>query len=538
MLGVLGRKQKILSDFSRYSIILNHMPPSSDVYRNLFETTGDGLIINDVETGRVVEANPAAAAMHGYTREEFIGLLPAAYLHPDSQRPFTVDVEAAQPGKMVETIAIHVRRDGSPFHAEVRRTALVYQDRPSILSAIRDVTRRVQAEQLLHQRVEAHTREQSMLLEISRTLASALVLPPGLILEELRKVVEYTHAALFVPEDPELVIKAVCGPQPLSQVVPIRIRIKDPEALTILFNEIRPIRIADVSGADPAAQSLRSLLGDHADLLPAGVKSWMWIPIAVKNHVIASVGVAHERMDFFTAHHATLALTVANQAATTMVNADLYEHARELATLEERQRLAQNLHDAVNQSLFSAGLIAEVLPRLWERDPIEARRSLEDLRRLTRGALAEMRVLLAELRPSTLTDGDLGDLLRLLSNAFTGRTNIPVAVRINGEGSLPAETQVVVYRICQEALNNIAKHADASQVEIELNRDMDRLELHIRDNGRGFVTSELTPPGHYGLGMMRERAETVKAVLTLSSRPGHGTEITLCWREAPKQEDV
>ena len=139
--------------------------------------------------------------------------------------------------------------------------------------------------------------------------------------------------------------------------------------------------------------------------------------------------------------------------------------------LQERQRLAQNLHDAVNQSLFSAGLIAEVLPRLWERDPVEARQSLEDLRRLTRGALAEMRELLAELRPSVLTDSSLGDLLRQLANAFTGRTNIPVSLNIAGEHVLPAEIQVALYRICQEAFNNIAKHAGASRVEIDLQYD-------------------------------------------------------------------
>jgi len=512
------------------------MAPPSNGYRDIFESSGDGLIINDVETERVVEANPAAAAMHGYAREEFIGLLPAAYLHPDCQRPFTVDAETARPGKIEEALAIHIRRDGSPFHAEVRRTTLTYQGRPSMLSIVRNVSRRVQAETLLHQRVETHAREQSMLLEISRTLASALELPPELLLEEMRKVVEYTHAALFVPEDPDLVVKAVCGPQPLRESVPIRLRIEDPETLTLQFNELRPIRIADVSGVNPEAGSLRSLLGGQAGLLLAGVQSWMWVPIAVKSRVIAIVGVAHERRDFFTAHHSTMALTVANQAATTMVNADLYEHARELAVLEERQRLAQNLHDAVNQSLFSAGLIAEVLPRLWERDQEEARRSLEDLRRLTRGALAEMRALLAELRPSTLTDGDLGDLLRLLSNAFTGRTNIPVTLSVNGERALPADTQVAVYRICQEALNNIAKHANASQVEIDLRRDEDGLELNIRDNGCGFEADEPARSGHYGLGMMRERADAVQAVLTLASRPGAGTEITLRWREAPSLE--
>jgi PAS domain S-box-containing protein len=514
------------------------MPPASDVYKDLFENTGDGWIINDVETGRVVEANPAAAAMHGYAREEFIGLLPADYLHPDSQRPFTADSETAQPGKAVEGLAVHIRRDKTTFHAEARRTALVFKDRPCILNAIRDVSRRVQAETLLHQRVEAHACEQSMLLEISRTLASTLALPPDLILEQFRKIIEYTRAALFVAEDPDLVVKAVCGPQPQPKTISIRIRIKDPERLTLLFNELRPIRIADVSGDDPAAKSLRSLLGDQAGPLLAGVKSWMWVPIAVKSRIIASVGLAHEKPDLFTAHHATLALTVANQAATTLINADLYEHARELATIEERQRLAQNLHDAVNQSLFSAGLIAEVLPRLWERDPDAARHSLEDLRRLTRGALSEMRVLLAELRPSTLTDAELGDLLSLLGNAFTGRTNIPVAVSLISEGGLPTETQVVIYRICQEALNNIAKHANASQVEIDLRRDRDGLELHIRDNGRGFATNELAPAGHYGLSMMRERAESVKAELTLVSHPGQGTDLSLRWRDPPKQETV
>src|SRR5687767_15779002 len=100
-----------------------------------------------------------------------------------------------------------------------------------------------------------------------------------------------------------------------------------------------------------------------------------------------------------------------------------------------------------------------------------------------------MRSLLVELRPSALTDTDLGDLLQLLGNAFTGRTNIPVAVKVTGEGTLPAEAQVVFYRISQEALNNIAKHAKASRVEIDMRYEPDSLELSIRDDGRGFDTA-------------------------------------------------
>jgi len=131
---------------------------------------------------------------------------------------------------------------------------------------------------------------------------------------------------------------------------------------------------------------------------------------------------------------------------------------------------------------------------------------------------------------------ELGDLLLLLGNAFTGRTNIPAKVFVEGEGVLPAEVQVSIYRICQEALNNVVKHAKASNVEISLKHHATAIELSMRDNGRGFATSELTPSGHYGLSMMRERAEAVGAHLSITSRTGHGTEITLRWTEAGKKE--
>ena len=263
----------------------------------------------------------------------------------------------------------------------------------------------------------------------------------------------------------------------------------------------------------------------------------MWVPLAVRGRIIGGVGVAENRKNYFTAHHADLALSVANQAAIAMVNAELYKDAQTLAVLEERQKLARNLHDAINQSLFSAGLIAEVLPRLWEREPDEARRSLEDLRRLTRGALAEMRALLVEMRPSALTDTDLGDLLRLLSNAFIGRTNIPVALAVTGEGMLPPDVQVAIYRVCQEALNNVSKHAGASLVEISLKYEASAIELSLRDDGRGFDPVQTTS-GHYGLSMMHERAEAVGALLSITSQPGHGTELTIRWTKPPPSHRV
>ena len=385
--------------------------------------------------------------------------------------------------------------------------------------------------------MEAHKREQSTLLEISQTLASALELKPGLILDQLRVIIEYKHAALFLLENLTLVALAVRGSQLLEQSMPFSIQLDKSETLAALFNGHQPQRIADVQNADPAAQFLWSLLNEQTKVLLEGVRAWMWVPLAVKGRIIGGIGVAHAEPDSFTAHHADLALIVANQAAITLVNAQLYEQAQTLATLEERQRLAQNLHDAVNQSLFSASLIAEVLPRLWERNPDEGRQSLEDLRRLTRGAMAEMRSLLAELRPLFLTDSDLGDLLRQLGDALTGRTNIPVTVTVTGQGNLPAEVQVTFYRLCQEGLNNIAKHAGASQVAIDLEYEGSKVELHIHDDGCGFNPANI-PAGHYGLRIMRERAKAVGAELLVTSQPDQGTDILIRWFRPSKQETL
>lgn len=504
-------------------------------YWQVFDAVGDGLIIQDTQTLRVVEANHAAAAMHGYEREEFIGLHLADFIHPDSLRLFSDSVQAVQSGGVFETAAFHIRRDGSPFHVEVRRTAFTYQAQPCILSVVRDVTKRVQAEEFLSQQTEARQREQAALLDISHALASTLELKPDMILDQLGAIVQYSHAALFVLQDSALEAVAVRGVQLRKDGTPLRIPADGPEILAQMFNEHRPIRIADVASGRQQHQFMLTLLEKEAPELLDGARAWMWIPVAAKGRVLGGLCVTQVEPDYFAKHHADLALTVANQAAITMINAELYSNARSLAVLEERQRLARNLHDAVNQSLFSAGLIAEVLPRLWDRDQAEARRSLEDLRRLVRGAMAEMRVLLAELRPSSLTDADLGDLLRLLGSAFTGRTSIPAEIEVMGKGELPAETQVAIYRICQEALSNVAKHAGASKVDMSLKQDVHGVKITIHDDGSGF-DPKLTAPGHYGLSMMQERAEAVAARLTVTSTPGQGTTVTVGWAPASRKE--
>ena len=214
------------------------------------------------------------------------------------------------------------------------------------------------------------------------------------------------------------------------------------------------------------------------------------------------------------------------------IEKELAEKAAQEAVTADRTRLARDLHDAVTQTLFSASLTAEVLPELWEMDVDEAVRSTEELRQLTRGALAEMRTLLLELRPAALTQTRLSDLIKQLCEAFIGRSRLPITLSIEGDCQLPPEVQVAVYRIAQESLNNIFKYARATQVNVSLSLFPDGLHFEICDNGIGFDMST-SKPTSLGLRIMRERAEAIGADYHISSTPGSGTCVEVIWNTNP-----
>ncbi len=214
------------------------------------------------------------------------------------------------------------------------------------------------------------------------------------------------------------------------------------------------------------------------------------------------------------------------------IEKELAEKAAEEAVTADRTRLARDLHDAVTQTLFSSSLIAEVLPDLWEMDVEEAKSSTEELRQLTRGALAEMRTLLLELRPSTLTQTRLSDLIKQLCEAFIGRSRLPIELNIEGDCALPPEVQIAFYRMAQESLNNVFKYARATKVDVNLFISPATVHFEVCDNGIGFDTST-TKPTSLGMRIMRERAEAIGADFHISSTPGSGTCIEVTWNENP-----
>jgi len=271
------------------------------------------------------------------------------------------------------------------------------------------------------------------------------------------------------------------------------------------------------------------------------IRSAAVAPLSIKDQVAGTLMVVDKERGEREFDQTDLELLVAfaSQAAIAIENARLYEQAQQAAALEERGRLARDLHDAVTQTLFSASLIAEVVPTVWEGDQEEGKELLQELRQLTRGALAEMRTLLLELRPAALSETSLDELLRQLGEAVTGRSGVPVTVTVEGECDLPSDVHVALYRISQEALNNVVKHARAGEVEVSLRctslRDAvdgekrDVVELQVSDDGCGFDPSSISPD-RLGLGIIRERAEAIGATLEIESETDCGTVIRVVWK--------
>jgi signal transduction histidine kinase len=257
------------------------------------------------------------------------------------------------------------------------------------------------------------------------------------------------------------------------------------------------------------------------------VGSAISVPILIAGAVTGFINLNSFRVQFFTSQHAENLQTFANQAAIAIQNARLFEQAQEAAALNERHRLARDLHDSVSQSLFSASIIAESLPRIWEQYPPKALPLVFDLHQLIKSTEAEMRVLLWELRPESLVTTTLDKLLTQLVTAVKSRTTMTIECKVERLRELPEEVRIAFYRITQEALNNIVKHSRATEANIYLQGAGDKTTLRIQDNGLGFSVDDVS--AGLGLGNMRERAEMIGASLELASQRGQGTEIIVAW---------
>jgi PAS domain S-box-containing protein len=360
------------------------------------------------------------------------------------------------------------------------------------------------------------------LLDTVLAINSSLALDQVLerIQSNIGKVVAYEYVTiLFVDADEAEVVGGQNGSEDNKNVQSLkgqRFSISENKHLNYMFHSRESIIVLELDR--PPAWMVVSELNE--------VGSFLGSPIVVDNTVIGFLSVFNSKKEFFTPLHAQQLITFANQAGIAINNARLYEQAQSAAVLRERQRMAQELHDAVNQDLFAASTYADLLPKAIMHKPDSVALYVSKISNLIRGAVDQMRMILIELHPDTLTTTGLEVLLQQLCNVFSRQMGIPISFNTNTKIILEEQVQIAIYRIAQEALHNVNKHAKATHVKVTLLTSKNQVRFTIEDNGCGFHPDAIIEI-QFGIRGMRERARNIQADLFIKSEQGYGTKIEL-----------
>lgn len=492
----------VTTDATLRTLAQQELREREEQYRAIFESTTDALLIYDLD-GTIVEANPAACRMHGYPHDELIGLSGTDVLHPDHHPLFEEFKRQVKAGGRYHARTVDLRKDGRPIHTEVSGTFFSYTGKPHLLAVLRDVTEQVLAYQTLEQEVAKRTRELQTLLAVTETASTSLALDEMLTatLDRLVVLVGASRAAVLLQDGAtgRLAIRMIRPPGPT-----------DPGELAVL-TRVSPEVVAE---------------GDSVSVQDG--RPFVLLPLRAHGQVLGVLGIVGAEGLTFSPAEIALFEAMADQLGVSVENARLYEQREQAATLEERQRLARELHDSVTQSLYSLTLFAEAGRELAGSGHLEGvQHQLVRIGETALQALKEMRLLVHELRPLALERDGLVGALRQRLDAVEGRAGVRARLVADSLIELPPAVEEGLYRIAQEALNNALKHASATAVTVRLGAQAGRVELEVADNGCGFDARAGQGQGGLGLIGMRERAEKLRGVLTVVSTPGEGTRVKI-----------
>ncbi len=299
---------------------------------------------------------------------------------------------------------------------------------------------------------------------------------------------------------------------------------------------VQNLEIAGSSLNGEAAQSREAVLvndvAEHprflADESLPDTRSELVVPLNVSGQVIGTMDVQSSEVNAFAEDDVLVIQSLGDQVAVAIENARLVGRSRELAVVQERNRMARELHDSMTQLLYSLVLFAGAGRKAVQANRLErAERHLIRVEQNAQQALKEMRLLVFELRPHSLDEGGLAGALRQRLDAVENRVGITTQLSVEGELELPAAAEEGLYRIAQEALTNALKHAFASSVHVQVSVSKEAVSLQVVDDGRGFDPTAAGELGGLGLVSMRERAEELGGTLTIVSSPGQGTRVTV-----------
>jgi signal transduction histidine kinase len=259
------------------------------------------------------------------------------------------------------------------------------------------------------------------------------------------------------------------------------------------------------------------------------MRSFLGVPIVAHGRVIGAFYLTEKQgADAFGAGDQQVIEMLAAHAAIAIENARLYERSRELSILEERNRLARELHDSVTQKLFGVVLAAEAAATLLDRDGAGAREQIARLQELAHGAMEELRSLIFELRPAAPATEGLATALRKHVEVLRRVHEQDIALRVAGRARLAPRAEGEVFRIAQEAVHNALRHAGADRIEVTLDARDGALALTVADDGAGFdAAAPALRARRLGLTSMEERARALGGTLAVESRPGAGTRVRL-----------
>lgn len=359
-----------------------------------------------------------------------------------------------------------------------------------------------------------------LLTEVSQRITSILELDELMVqvVHLIQQTFDYYHVGIGLIEGDEVVYRVGSGvlwDHPDFQFKPARLKVGRDGITGWVAGTGEPHLAPDVK-KDP----------HYVWMQTSQTQSELVVPIKVKGQTIGILDVQSDKLDDFSASDVDIMTALANQTGIAIENARLYEHAKKMAALEERQRLARDLHDSVTQSLYGVTLYAEVAEQLLKSGEVhQAGVNLQELKKMALDALAEMRLLIYELRPSVFEQEGLVAAIQARLDAVEGRVGLQTSFEINGEISLSPQVEEGLYRITQEALNNIIKHAAASKASVTLSQDENRVCLEVIDDGVGFDPSQACEAGCLGVRGMQERARALGAEFEILSQLSRGTHV-------------
>jgi signal transduction histidine kinase len=256
-----------------------------------------------------------------------------------------------------------------------------------------------------------------------------------------------------------------------------------------------------------------------------GVHSSMQLPIEVGGKDFGVFAICSEQPSAFREDEQRLFATLIQRAALSIENAQLFEQTKELVVMEERSRLARDLHDSAKQKAFAALAQLGAASGIMKNNPPAAMKNLTEAENLVYEVIQELTFLIQELYPVALKEKGLATAVREYIFEWENRTDIQVELQVDGAKKLPLDVEQALYRIVQESLANIARHSQAEKAKVSIRYNTHLVEVQIADNGHGFDMAQKP----YGLGLhsMRERAVMIGGSLRLESKPGEGTCVII-----------